>query len=226
MPVPATLRSVIFDLDGTLTDSSPGILGCLEAALRAHDVHWEGSLHWFVGPPAGESFVKLMPDRDPEFRTTVLRHYRSCYSATGWKENAVYPGIPKLLTRLNEHGIALYLCTSKLEIFTRRILDHFELTSYFAGIAADPGTSEHHDKADLLTELMERHIIDPSTAVMVGDRKFDVLAAHAKEIAAIAVLYGFGSAAELTATQPEATCATVAELGGFLLARDSPSGQK
>ncbi len=219
MPFPDRLHSIIFDLDGTLTDSRQGILGCLERALRAYDISWEGSLAWFIGPPAGQSFARLMPDHEPAFRSQVLQQYRACYAASGWTENAVYPGIRELLTTLQERAIALYLCTSKREEFTRRILDHFALTPFFTGIVADHGASETHDKADLMTELLDGYSIDPSSSVMVGDREFDVLAARSVGLPSVAVLYGFGAAEELAAAQPDVTCASVEDLSKFLLAR-------
>ena len=219
MPIPDRLRTTIFDLDGTLTDSRPGMLGCLEAALRAHDIAWEGSLEWFIGPPAGQSLAKLMPTRDPAFRTQVLQHYRACYAAKGWTENQVYPGIHELLTTLQERGAALYLCTSKRVEFARRILDHFGLTQFFSGVAADRATSENHDKADLLRELLEEHAIDRTSAVMIGDREFDILAARAMGIPSIAVRYGYGSSEELAEGKPNATCDTVEALASLLLAR-------
>jgi phosphoglycolate phosphatase len=219
MPVPDRLHSIIFDLDGTLTDSRRGILGCLEGALRAYNVEWQGSLAWFIGPPAGQSLARLMPDSEPAFRMQVLQHYRACYAATGWTRNAVYPGIRELLTTLRERGVALYLCTSKREEFTHRILDHFALRQFFSGIVADRAASEHHDKADLLSELLMEHKIDRSSAVMIGDREFDILAARAVGIASIAVTYGFGSPAELADGRPDATCHIVAALTRFLLSR-------
>ena len=218
MSLPTTLRSVVFDLDGTLTDSRPGILNCLQAALRAHGIVWEGSLDWFIGPPAGQSFAKLMPHHDVAFRTQVLQDYRACYAATGWAENDVYSGIQELLITLRARGVTLYVCTSKRDDFARRILDHFALTPFFAGIVADHGASENHDKADLLRELMETHGIEQATAVMIGDREFDMLAARAVGLSSIAVLYGFGSAEELTAAAPDATCASVAALTELLVA--------
>jgi phosphoglycolate phosphatase len=217
MPVPDRLHSVIFDLDGTLTDSRRGILGCLEGALRAHNVQWQGSLDWFIGPPAGQSLAKLMPEREPAFRTRVLQHYRACYAATGWTQNTVYPGIRELLNTLRERGAALYLCTSKREEFTHRILDHFALRPFFSGVVADRATSEHHDKADLLRELLTQYEIDRSSAVMIGDREFDILAARATGVASVAVSYGFGSAAELAEGRPDATCDSVAALSALVL---------
>lgn len=219
MPIPDRLQSIIFDLDGTLTDSRPGILGCLEGALRAHHVAWHGSLAWFIGPPAGQSFARLMPDRDPAFRTQVLQHYRACYAAKGWTQNAVYPGIRELLTTLHENGAALYLCTSKREEFTWRILEHFALRQFFTGVVADRAASEHHDKADLLRELLEKYEINRSSAIMIGDREFDIFAARAVGLPSIAVNYGFGSREELLEGRPDATCDTVAALATLLLAR-------
>ena len=221
MPVSPILRTAIFDLDGTLTDSRPGILNCLQAALRGHGIAWQGSLDWFIGPPAGQSFARLMPTREEAFRSRVLQHYRACYAATGWAENAVYAGIPELLTALRARGVALYLCTSKRDDFARRILDHFTLTAFFAGIVADRGASENHDKADLLTELLQGHSIDPATAVMIGDREFDILAARATGLRSVAVGYGFGSQEELVDVQPDHFCASVEELSEFLLKRAS-----
>lgn len=219
MPLPDRLHSIIFDLDGTLTDSRPGILGCLEAALRAHKVPWQGSLAWFIGPPAGQSLARLMPDCDPAFRTQVLQHYRACYAAKGWTQNAVYPGIRELLSTLRERGVALYLCTSKREEFTTRILDHFALRQFFSGVVADRAISEHHDKADLLRELLATHEINRSSAIMVGDREFDILAARAVGLPSIAVNYGFGSQEELMEGRPDVSCDTVAALAALLLAR-------
>lgn len=213
----STLRTAVFDLDGTLTDSRDGILRCLETALRQHGVSWEGSLAWFIGPPAGPSFARLMPTHDEATRQRVLLHYRDCYASSGWAENAVYPGILELLTALQERGVSLYVCTSKRAEFAARILDHFALTPFFAGIVGDSGTSTHHDKADLLRDLIRDHHIDPSSAVMIGDREFDILAARAAGLVSIAVHYGFGSEQELRAAQPEFHCATVENLTELLL---------
>src|ERR1700679_1574950 len=93
-------RSAIFDLDGTLTDSKPGILGCLTNTLETHGIAWTGPLDWFIGPPA------------------LLHEYRLCYAATGWQENSVYPGVPELLQNLQASGWQLFVCTSKREDFT------------------------------------------------------------------------------------------------------------
>ena len=93
-------RSAIFDLDGTLTDSKPGILGCLTNTLEAHGIAWTGPLDWFIGPPADYSMRRLMPDADEPRRAALLHDYRLCYAATGWQENSVYPGVHAVLQSL------------------------------------------------------------------------------------------------------------------------------
>jgi phosphoglycolate phosphatase len=218
VPMPTSpVQTVIFDLDGTLTDSRTGILRCLEAALRTYDIPWKGPLDWFIGPPAGPSFARLMPAHSDEERRRVLLHYRTCYAETGWAENALYPGVMALLTIVRLRGLALYVCTSKRIEFARRILDHFALTSFFFGIVGDSATTEHHDKADLLRAVISTYGVDPATAVMVGDREFDMLAARAVGLRSIAVLYGFGSPEELAEAQPDFTCSSVEDLSQLLL---------
>ena len=124
-------RSAIFDLDGTLTDSKPGILGCLTKALEAHGVAWTGSLDWFIGPPAEESWRRLMPDGDDARRAALRHDYRLCYDATGWAENSVYPGVHVVLQSLQASGWQLFVCTSKREDFALRILENSPSAAIF-----------------------------------------------------------------------------------------------
>ncbi len=219
MALPLCLSTVIFDLDGTLTDPQQGMLDCLRGALRAHDVRWQEPLTWFIGPPAGESLPLLIPDREPAFQKRVLDHYRACYADEGWVRNAVYPGIRQLLEELRARGVTLYVCTSKLARFAEKIIEHFTLTHYFAGIAADDGSSVHHDKADLLRGLMTGYGFPAETAVMIGDRRFDIAAAQSLGIASVGVTYGYGSADELEQARPDALCASVEELRELLMKR-------
>ena len=137
-------KSAIFDLDGTLTDSKPGILGCLNKTLEAHGIAWTGPLDWFIGPPADDSMRRLMPDADEPRRAAILHDYRLCYAATGWAENSVYPGVYVLLQSLRASGWQLFVCTSKREDFAVRILEKFTLSRYFLALYADTAGSLHH----------------------------------------------------------------------------------
>jgi phosphoglycolate phosphatase len=204
--------SAIFDLDGTLTDSKPGILGCLINALEAHRIAWTGPLDWFIGPPAGQSMQRLMPEADEQRRAALLHDYRLCYDATGWAENSVYPGIPALLQNLQSSGWQLFVCTSKREDFAARILEKFDLSRYFLALYADTAGSLHHSKTDLLRRLLEEQSLDAATTFMVGDRNFDVEAARANGVTSIAVTYGYGTSEELASARPDHICHAVEDL--------------
>jgi phosphoglycolate phosphatase len=205
-------RSAIFDLDGTLTDSKPGILGCLTNALEAHGVAWTGPLDWFIGPPADQSLRRLMPDADDPRRAALLHDYRLCYDATGWAENSVYPGVRALLQSLEASGWQLFICTSKRDDFTARILEKFDLSRYFIAVYADTAGSLHHTKTALLRRLLEEQSLDPATTVMVGDRNFDIEAARANGVTSIAVTYGYATSEELELARPDYICHAVEDL--------------
>jgi phosphoglycolate phosphatase len=205
-------RSAIFDLDGTLTDSKPGILGCLTNSLDAHRIPWTGPLDWFIGPPADQSLHRLMPDFDDSQRAALLNHYRSCYDATGWANNSVYPGIHAMLESLQASGWKLFVCTSKREDFAQRILEKFDLSPYFLAVYADTVGSLHHSKTALLHRLVEEQSLDPATTAMVGDRNFDIEAARANGATSIAVTYGYGTSEELALARPDYTCNVVEDL--------------
>jgi phosphoglycolate phosphatase len=205
-------RSAIFDLDGTLTDSKPGILGCLVKTLQAHGIAWTGPLDWFIGPPADDSMRRLMPDADELQRATFLHDYRLCYDATGWAENSVYPGVHALLQGLQGAGWQLFVCTSKREDFAVRILEKFSLNAYFLALYADTAGSLHHTKTALLRRLLEEQSLDPAFTFMIGDRNFDIEAARANGVRSIAVTYGYGTPEELESARPDYTCHTVEDL--------------
>jgi phosphoglycolate phosphatase len=215
-------RSAIFDLDGTLTDSKPGILGCLTRTLDTHRIPWTGPLDWFIGPPADHSLRRLMPDADEPRRAALLHDYRLCYDATGWEENSVYPGVHAVLQRLQASDWQLFLCTSKREDFTLRILEKFALKPYFLAVYADTAKSLHHTKTALLRRLLEEQPVDPATAYMVGDRNFDIEAARANGVTSIAVTYGYGTAEELASACPNYTCNAVEDLLPIFAAAAAP----
>jgi phosphoglycolate phosphatase len=205
-------RSAIFDLDGTLTDSKPGILRCLTRTLETHRIEWTGPLDWFIGPPAEQSWSRLMPDGDETSRAALVRDYRSCYDATGWAENSVYPGIHEVLQSLQASGWELFVCTSKREDFAVRIIEKFELSQYFLAIYADAVGSVHHSKTALLRRLLEEQSLDLPGTTMVGDRYFDIEAARKNGVRSIAVTYGYGTAEELASARADYTCNTVEDL--------------
>jgi phosphoglycolate phosphatase len=207
----ANAISAVLDLDGTLTDSKPGIVRCLKSALDTAGVPWDGPLDWFIGPPVELSMARLMPEADLAARAAVVRVYRDCYDRGGWAENSVYPGMPEVLESLRWLGVQLHVCTSKRDVFAGRVLADFGLANYFLSIYADRG-DRPHTKVELLEDLIRERGVDPAFAFMIGDRSYDIEAAHAHGMRAIAVTYGYGSREELEACHPDAFANSPAEI--------------
>jgi len=218
--IPARLPALIFDLDGTLTDSKPGIVGCLREVLDARGMDWEGPLDRFVGPPVEEWTVELMPAGSNEDRAALAREYRACYDRAGWKNNSVFAGVREMLAGLHEQGFRLFVCTSKQQHFAIRILDLFELTGLFTAIYGDKAEYPNHGKAELLARLLTEQAIDKESAVMIGDRSFDFQAARANGVRCVAAAWGYGSPEE----QLLADCVAAAPADVRALVTRAPHG--
>lgn len=194
--LPALIPALIFDLDGTLTDSKPGILGCLREVLDERNIVDRGPLDRFIGPPVEEWVTELLPDGTEEDRASLARDYRACYDRVGWRNNSVFPGVAEMLARLRREGFPLYMCTSKQEHFAVRILETFELARFFAAIYGDKLEYPSHSKVDLLNQILSTHSLSRESAWMVGDRVFDIEAAHANNIRCVAAAWGYGTQQE------------------------------
>lgn len=216
-PLPPPIPALIFDLDGTLTDSKPGILGCLREVLEARKMSDYGPLDRFIGPPVEQWAAELLPQGSAEERTALASDYRACYDRVGWSNNSVFSGVAEMLVQLREAGFPLYVCTSKHEHFAVRILEAFGIAQYFNGIYGDRIEYESHSKSDLLALVLSRHAIDRGSAWMVGDRSFDIEAAHNNGIRCLAVAWGYGSAEECA--QADAIAATPTDVMGMVRAQ-------
>ncbi len=208
--MPSILPALIFDLDGTLTDSKPGIVGCLRKVLDAREMGDQGVLDRFVGPPVEEWTVELLPAGSEEDRAALAREYRACYDREGWKNNSVFAGVLKLLTELRGQGFPLYVCTSKPRHFAVRILDAFELSTYFTAIYGDKAEFASHSKVDLLALLLRENSLSGDSAWMIGDRIYDFEAARANGVRSLAAGWGYGSAEEYA--RADRLAATPAEI--------------
>jgi phosphoglycolate phosphatase len=194
--MPSQLPALIFDLDGTLTDSKPGILGCLRQVIDARQMGDQGDLNRFIGPPVEGWCEELLPNGSEAERTQLARDYRACYDREGWLNNSVYPGIAALLVQLEAAGYPLYVCTSKQQHFAERILTHFGLAKHFRAIYGDKTEYPSHAKPDLLALLLREQPIDPSHAWMIGDRIHDLEAAEANGVRCLLVGWGYGTGEE------------------------------
>lgn len=211
-----TPRTILFDLDGTLTDPKEGITTAFACALRRFGIEADpDSLTSVIGPPLKDSFMDLYGFSE-ERAIEAIREYRVYFSDRGWAENIPYPGIKELLAGLKEEGRELILATSKPELFTRRIMDHFGLSPYFAHICAAPMDESDGGKKENVIAAALRLASDPAGAVMVGDRSYDIIGAHKNAIPAIGVLYGYGSREELEKAGADRTADSVASLGELL----------
>jgi phosphoglycolate phosphatase len=208
--LPALIPALIFDLDGTLTDSKPGILGCLREVLDARKMSDCGPLDRFIGPPVEQWAAELLPHGSAEDRTALASDYRACYDRVGWSNNSVYPGVAGMLEQLHSGGFPLYVCTSKHEHFAVRILEEFGIAQYFNAIYGDRIDYASHSKSDLLALILSRHAIDRASVWMVGDRSFDIDAAHSNGIRCLAAAWGYGTPEELA--QADAVAATPVEV--------------
>ena len=200
--------TVLFDLDGTLTDPAEGITGAVAYALRHYgiEVRDRKTLYPFIGPPLTDSFEKYFGFSHAQ-AVEAVEVYRVYFRGRGIFENAVYPGVPEMLEGLCAEGRTLCVASSKPEVFVRRILDHFGLSRYFAEAAGSELDGRRVRKDEVVAEALARCGAGPDT-VMVGDREHDVLGAKAKGLPCVGVLYGYGSWEELTAAGAAALAET------------------
>lgn len=190
-------KTVLFDFDGTIIDTSEGIYKSLQYAFAAdgRPAPSYEELRRFIGPPIYDSFKNFYGYQDEKINFMVKK-YRERYSDKGVWESAVYDGIPELLKELKNNGIKLATASSKPTHFIEMLLKYNNLYEYFdfvGGVAFDQINSK---KSDIINNALSVLKADKNYAVMVGDRKFDINGAKGAGIPCIAVLYGFGSREE------------------------------
>lgn len=219
--------TILFDLDGTLTDSGEGITRAVEYALDRCGITVEdrGTLGTFVGPPLLGSF-RTYEGLDPKLAEQAVAWYREYYATTGIYEQSVYPGISDMLAHLSHHGARLLLATSKPTPYATDILAHLGLAAYFEHVVGSNFDLTRTDKAEVIAAaLAAAQVHDKSRAVMVGDRMHDIIGARSNGIAAVGVTYGYGSLDELRAAEPTYLAQTVAELRDLLTRERARQGQ-
>lgn len=190
---------LLFDLDGTLTDSKPGILNCIQHALSAHGrpVPPPDDLGWCIGPPLRETLARLLGDDSSDLLDPVIETYRGRYGSIGLFENELYPEIVETLSTLREQGHTMHVATSKVEVYAKRIIDHFGLAEFFVSVNGSGMDGSRANKAILIAHVLQAQGIDPAECVMIGDREHDMIGATANRIPAIGALWGYGSGREL-----------------------------
>lgn len=191
-------KFLFFDLDGTLTDSAPGIVNSARYALSHFGMEPDEEIMLkFIGPPLLESFQNLC-GLDEEKSREAIRLYREYFAVKGMFENSVYDGVYEMLESLREKEKMLAVATSKPEVYARKILDHFHLTKYFSYISGAALDHIRMTKADVLRNAVRgTGLSDLSQGLMIGDRKHDVEGGNELGMETLGVLYGYGSREEL-----------------------------
>ena len=192
-------KLLFFDLDGTIMDSSEGIIHSIIYALKKMNrtIPKKEQLYSFIGPPLKESFQRNCQLSETQANLAV-NYYREYYVEKGLYQNQLYKGIPELLSSLKNRGCQLYIATSKPEVFAKKILDYYELTDYFKGIYGASLDGKRSKKADVLAYALKKsRITAKNETVMIGDRQHDIIGGKENDLDTIGVLYGFGSKEEL-----------------------------
>jgi phosphoglycolate phosphatase len=212
----ADIDTVFFDLDGTLTDPKVGITGSIQYALAKLDipVPTQDELTWCIGPPLRASFVALLGGEENADLGVAL--YRERFGTIGLFENEIYPGVVPVLETLHKSGRRLFVATSKPHVFADRIIDHFGLRPYFTRVFGSELDGTRVDKSALLRFALDETSTDPARAIMIGDRKHDVIGAANNGMPAIGALYGYGGREELTSAGAKHLVAAPGEIAELI----------
>jgi phosphoglycolate phosphatase len=208
-------KTILFDLDGTLTDSGEGIINCAILALEHFHlpIPDRETLRVFVGPPLHETFIKFGVPADKADEAVAV--YRSRYVPIGMFENAPYPGIRELLATLKAQGHTLYVATSKPEWMAEEILKKFELDGYFDRICGATMDTSRTEKSQVIAYLLGL-TGSAENAIMVGDTKFDVIGAAAHSIPTVGVSWGYGTVEDMQQAGAAYIANTMDELLAYL----------
>lgn len=209
-----TVKNILLDLDGTLTDPKIGIHSCIRYAMEkmGQPLADDTDLDWTIGPPLKASFIQLLNSAEDALAEQALAFYRERFSTIGLYENELYPHVIETLKALVERGYNLYLATAKPQVFAIRILEHFELLDYFTKPYGSELTGERTNKGDLIHYILQQEQLVPEHCIMVGDREYDILGARRNGIETIAVTYGYGTDAEIAQAAPKLQIRQFAEL--------------
>ncbi|MBS1963832.1 MAG: HAD family hydrolase [Bdellovibrionales bacterium] len=211
--------TLLFDLDGTLTDPWIGITRSIVYALEklGAPAPPQRELIWCIGPPLKKSFETLLGPARAGEADRALSLYRETYEAQGIFENVLYDGIPELLAAVKNAGAFVSLATSKPRVYAERILEHFEIQPYFDAVHGSELDDSRSDKAEVIAHAVKTERLDPAKCLMIGDREFDAIGARKNGMPCLGALWGHGNEAELRANGVTEFFRTPAELQEYLL---------
>lgn len=211
-------KAILFDLDGTLTESGEGITKSVQYALEKLGKPEENleKLKVFIGPPLMEQFMKYA-GFDEETARKAVEYYRERYSDNGIFENKLYPGVEDMLKELKRRKYLLAVASSKPEYYVKQILDHFQLSEYFDEIVGSELNGKRTNKTEVIEEALTRlHMSDKrDQVIMIGDKEHDVFGARKAGLNCIAVAYGYGTEEELKNAEPFKIAGSTEEILNF-----------
>jgi phosphoglycolate phosphatase len=216
-----SFSTILFDLDGTLTDPFEGITRSIQYALEKMSarVPEADDLRWCIGPPLWDSFRVLLETEDKAEQDRAVAFYRERFTVTGLFENTLIEGIPETLEDLGTAGFKMHVCTSKPHAYAGKIVEHFELMRFFGKVYGSELDGTRSAKSELISHILEQENIAPSEAVMIGDRNHDLIGANANDVAGIGVLWGYGSHEELELENPIHIATHPAQISAILKKR-------
>lgn len=209
---------ILFDLDGTLTDSATGIINCIKYACDKMQLPYpdKATLRSFVGPPLKDMMQRVfsLSVADAE---KMVAFYRERFSEVGLFENSVYPGVYEMLSSVKAAGKKTALATSKPLVYAERILDKFKLSDFFDALSGSELSGAHVSKDEVIEIALAKLNAPKAEALMVGDRSFDINAASKLGIASVAVTYGYAAPGELAANRPAFIASSPRELADIIM---------
>lgn len=213
-------KYLLFDLDGTLTDSAEGILNSVKYALDTMGFDMPERPERFLGPPLYDSLAEFCGMNEEQVLEGV-RLYRERYSDIGLFENRVYEGVPEMLDRLREGGKELFVATSKPETFAVRILEKFGLSDRFRIIGGADINGSRNEKWEVIEYVLEKAgVTSREEVLMIGDRKHDIIGAHKTGLKCLGVLWGYGTREELTEYGADFFADTPQDVADMLLGKE------
>ncbi len=208
------MNTVIFDLDGTISDPAEGITKSINYALveLGYEARPEAELLRYIGPHLNVTFSELTGIKDEVILSRAIELYRERYIPIGYSENHLYEGITEVLSGLVSGGSILCIATTKRKDIAVKVLELFEIDSYFAQVH---GCDLDRSKADLLMDILSDETLNKRPMVMIGDRDTDFLAASEVDMPSIAVRWGYGNEEEFAMSS--AVVGELSELPGAIM---------
>jgi phosphoglycolate phosphatase len=208
------LRNILFDLDGTISDSREGVVGCFQHTLKELTGSYseESMIMNLIGIPIRTVFNELLQTDNEQHITKAIMIYRDKYTEIGITGNTVYPGIDELLFALNKTGYRIYIVTMKNTRDSEKVIRHLGFDHLIQRIYGPNLEGYPDNKAELIGLALDENNLSRDETVMIGDRKEDVLAGKSNNIRTIGVTYGFGSREEIAESLPYEICNSPEEI--------------